>query len=167
MLHPQKQVYPQQQQSYHGTRNYQPPGSMSGRPQSNTRRDFQPMLKSGGPADPWTPQQPSQAESTMNLTRNSSIGSRMSRAGRTQRFADGRQSRSNSRGDKHECEISAVSIIKSPRVNRQSSRDVSLDIKRKRMAEDMAKAQEAQRQLEDIARRKRQQEQRKLFQDIE
>ena len=43
---------------------------------------------------------------------------------------------------------------------------MSLDMKRKRMAEDMAKAQEAQRQLDELAKRKRQEEQRKLFQDI-
>lgn len=87
----------------------------------------------------------------------------MSRVGRTQKYADGRQSRSGSRGDQREAEISSVSIIKSPRVNRQTEREVSLDLKRKRMAEDMAKAHEAQRRLEELAKRKREEEQKKLF----
>ena len=91
----------------------------------------------------------------------------MSAAGRNQKFADGRQSRSNSRGRHEQSEISSVSIIKSPKVERQNERDLQLDMKRKRMAEDMAKAQEAQRQLDELAKKKRQEEQRKLFQDIQ
>lgn len=79
----------------------------------------------------------------------------MSRAGRTQKFADGRQSRSNSRVSSNagldqepgasECEISSVSIIKSPkqssRKKRQlDDREISMDRKMSKMQEDMAKA---------------------------
>ena len=54
-----------------------------------------------------------------------------------------------------------MSIVKSPRRNaRQGSqarldREHSLELKRRKMAEDAAKAQEAQKALEEISKRKR------------
>lgn len=82
----------------------------------------------------------------------------MSPAGRGQQFADGRQSRSGSRGSGYSgsrgrqegSELHAVSVIKKKtddtpkRSNfKPQARDVSLELKMKRMAEDAARAQEA------------------------
>ena len=67
----------------------------------------------------------------------------MSRAARTHKYADGRQSRSGSGargGAEKESEISCVSVVKSPRANRQAEQDASMEYKRRKLAEDMAKA---------------------------